>query len=151
MLRVAATLKFDDVTRYMNEKKRKTRKPSKRYKLNKRKRLAEKKANPAPPRPKLNKRGLLRISDEAVQEMILGLCREAGLAGDVRPETIARALYPDQWQTMLKRVRFTAKQLTTKGDLLILRKGQPVEPDEMKGLVRLRITEQGLGAMDEEE
>lgn len=103
-----------------------------------------------PPKPKLNKRGLKRISDELVHDTILQLCREAGLEGSTRPETIAQTLYPEQWQTMLKRVRFTAKQLAIKGDLVILRKGKPVEPDVAKGLIRLRITEQGLATEEEE-
>jgi hypothetical protein len=101
------------------------------------------------PREKLNRQGLRRIADEAVREAILQMCREQGVAGSVKPEAVAQAIYPDKWQTMLKRVRLMAKQMAQAGDLLILRKGQAVDPEEAKGLIRLQITEQGM--VDDEE
>ena len=102
------------------------------------------------PREKLNKQGLRRIADALVRETILQMCREAGLTGSVKPEVIAQTIYPEKWQRMLKRVRLMAKQMAVAGDLLILRKGQPVDPEEAKGLIRLQITEQGLTADEEE-
>jgi hypothetical protein len=77
------------------------------------------------------------------------MCREQGVAGSVKPEAVAQAIYPEKWQTMLKRVRLMAKQMAEAGDLLILRKGQAVDPEEAKGLIRLQITEQGM--VDDEE
>jgi hypothetical protein len=68
----------------------------------------------------------------------------------VKPEAVAQAIYPEKWQTMLKRVRLLAKQMALAGDLLILRKGQPADPEEAKGLIRLQITEQSLTADEEE-
>lgn len=85
-----------------------------------------------------------RVSDEEVYETIVAMCRRAGLAGDVRPEDVARAILPEHWRTVLKRVRLFSKKLAQDGRVVILRKGQPADPDEMKGLVRLRITERGL-------
>lgn len=102
------------------------------------------------PREKLNKQGLRRIADELVRETILQMCREQGLDGSVKPEAVAQAIYPEKWQTMLKRVRLLAKQMALAGDLLILRKGQPADPEEAKGLIRLQITEQSLTADEEE-
>ncbi len=105
---------------------------------------------PSEPRQKLNRQGLRRIADDLVRETILQMCREQGLTGSVKPEAIAQAIYPEKWQRMLKRVRLMAKQMAQVGDLLILRKGQPVDPEAAKGLIRLRITEQGLVADEEE-
>ena len=102
------------------------------------------------PREKLNKQGLRRIADAVVRETILQMCREAGVASSVKPEAIAQAIYPEKWQRMLKRVRLMGKQMAVAGDLVILRKGQSVDPEEAKGLIRLQITEQGL-TVDEEE
>ncbi len=90
-----------------------------------------------------------KVSDEEVYETIVQMCREAGLAGSVRPEDVARMLLPDHWQTILKRVRLFSKKLAQNGRILILRKGKPADPEEFKGLIRLQITEAGL--MDEEE
>jgi hypothetical protein len=136
-----------------------TKKP-KQYSNTKRRRGKQKRKAKAPipqavePRPKLNKRGLLRIADEDIRETILHMCLEAGEESGVRPEAIAQAIYPEQWQTMLKRIRLMAKQMALAGDLLILRKGQVADPEEAKGLIRLRITPQGVKTLlhdDEEE
>ena len=94
-----------------------------------------------------------RVSDDEVRETILQMCRAAGLDGSVRPEDVARVILPDFWQTLLKRIRLMAKQLTVAGKLTILRKGEPADPNEFKGLIRLQITELGLqpeGADEEE-
>lgn len=90
-----------------------------------------------------------KVSDEEVYATILHLCRAAGLEGSTRPEDVARALLPDHWQTILKRVRLFSKKLAQNGRVHILRKGQPTDPDDFKGVIRLRITAAGL--IDEEE
>ncbi len=85
-----------------------------------------------------------RVSDEEVRETILQMCRTAGLAGDVRPEDVARRILPEHWQTLLKRIRLMSKHLAVAGKLTILRKGVPADPAEFKGLIRLQITELGM-------
>ena len=90
-----------------------------------------------------------RISDEEARETILTMCREAGLDGAVRPESVARAILPNHWQTLLKRIRLMSKQLAAAGRITILRKGEPADPRDFKGIIRLRITEAGR-RMDEE-
>ena len=85
-----------------------------------------------------------RVSDEEVRETILNMCREAGLDGVVRPEAVARVILPDHWQTLLKRIRLMSKQLAVAGLLTILRKGEPADPKEVKGLIHLQITAAGL-------
>lgn len=84
------------------------------------------------------------MSDELVYNTILEMSAEAGLEGTVRPELIAQKLLPNHWQTLLKRVRKTAAKQALAGDLLILRKGEVADPEDFKGLVKFRITEQGL-------
>lgn len=90
-----------------------------------------------------------RISDEAVRETILQMCAAAGPDDSVRPEDVAMELYPEDWQSLLKRVRLLAKQLAQAGEIEILRKGEPVDPEEFKGLIRLRITEAFLRGENE--
>ena len=80
-----------------------------------------------------------RISDEAVVETIIQLCAAAGLDDSIRPEDVALEVSPEDWQSLLKRVRLAAKQLAQAGHVVILRKGQPADPDDFKGLIRLRI------------
>lgn len=80
-----------------------------------------------------------RISDEAVYETIIQLCTAAGEDGQVRPEDVAMGLHPDDWQLLLKRIRLAARQMADQGYIDILRKGEPVDPDDFKGVYRLRI------------
>lgn len=123
----------------------------------------KKKSKPARSKPKvLRKREAAlieekrkkKISDARVEEVLFGQLVTAGLSGNIRPEDVARELYPDEWQTLLKRVRLMAKQQALAGNLVILRKGKEADPNEFKGLIRLRVTEQYLGlerGNDEEE
>jgi hypothetical protein len=85
-----------------------------------------------------------RVSDEEIRESILAHCRAAGPAGRVRPEDVAIALLPDHWQTLTKRVRLASRQLAREGKVVILRKGEPVDPDDFRGVYRLRITGAGM-------
>ena len=79
-----------------------------------------------------------KISDEAVVETILQLCA-ADEDGVVRPEDVAMELYPEDWQSLTKRIRLIARQLTEAGHIIILRKGQPADPNDFKGVYRLQI------------
>jgi hypothetical protein len=106
-------------------------------------------AKPAPQEKSdvhFNKKKKKRISDELVRETILGMCENAGILSSVRPEAIAKELYPEEWQTMLKRVRLMAKQLAIAGKINILRKGKVADPEEAKGIISLQFIEN-----DEEE
>ncbi|KAA3663688.1 MAG: DUF3253 domain-containing protein, partial [Chloroflexi bacterium] len=58
-----------------------------------------------------NGRKKRRISDESIVEMIVQLCAAAYPDNQVRPEDVAIAIYPDDWQSLLKRLRLTARQL----------------------------------------
>ncbi len=79
-----------------------------------------------------------KISDEAVVETILQLCA-ADEESVVRPEDVAMELYPEDWQSLTKRIRLTARQLAEAGHIIIVRKGQPVDPNDFKGVYRLQI------------
>ena len=61
----------------------------------------------------------------------------------VEPAEVAKALQPEQWQRMLPKVRATALGLMRQGRLTITKKGKPVDPDNFRGVTRLRLpTEQ---------
>ncbi len=80
-----------------------------------------------------------KISDEAIIETILQMCAAAGPEGKVKPEDVAVELYPEDWQSLVKRIRLTARQLAEAGHIDILRKGEPADPHDFKGVYRLRI------------
>jgi hypothetical protein len=85
-----------------------------------------------------------RVSDAEVEETIIDLCRQAGMEGKVRPEDVARFILPDHWRTLLHRIRVTSVHLAHNGRIEILRKGEPADPDDFKGVYRLRITAKGM-------
>ena len=103
------------------------------------------KHNNPPPKPRRRP----RVSDQLVEETLLKMCAEAGLDGSVRPEEVARALLNDQWQTLLHRLKIVASKRALAGDIVILRKGEVADPEEFKGLIKLRITPQGQAAVAE--
>ncbi|MTJ83077.1 MAG: DUF3253 domain-containing protein [Telmatospirillum sp.] len=64
------------------------------------------------------------------------------------PQELARAFYaqrakagdpPDAWRRYLTAMRQQAMSLARSGDLEFLRKGKPVAPDDVKGVVRIRL------------
>ncbi len=80
-----------------------------------------------------------KISDEAVVETIIQLCA-ADEDGIVRPEDVAMELYSQDWQSLTKRIRLISRQLAEAGHIIILRKGEPADPNDFKGVYRLQIS-----------
>jgi hypothetical protein len=61
-----------------------------------------------------------------------------GPAASICPSEVARALAPEAWRPLLGPVRQAALGLVAAGEIEILRKGKPVPPEEMRGVIRLR-------------
>lgn len=78
---------------------------------------------------------------------ILDLTQTSGRAGSISPTDAARAVAaalmpncgPDAWHTYLAPIRRSAVALARDGRIEILRKGKPVDPTGVKGVIRLRI------------
>jgi hypothetical protein len=51
---------------------------------------------------------------------------------------VARAVSAENWRPLLGAVRKVAADLARQGKIEILRKGKPINPDEMRGVIRLR-------------
>ncbi|MBD3835789.1 DUF3253 domain-containing protein [Brevundimonas sp.] len=62
-----------------------------------------------------------------------------GPGKSIEPAEVAKALQPEQWQRMLPKVRTTALGLMRQGRLTITKKGKPVDPDDFRGVTRLRL------------
>ena len=56
----------------------------------------------------------------------------------IEPAEVAKELQPEQWQRMLPKVRATALGLMRQGKLTITKKGKAVDPDNFRGVTRLR-------------
>ena len=63
-----------------------------------------------------------------------------GVGGkSIEPADVAKDLQPEQWQRMLPKVRHCALSLMRQGRLTITKKGKPVDPDNFRGVTRLRL------------
>ncbi|KZD12664.1 DUF3253 domain-containing protein [Oceanibaculum pacificum] len=78
-----------------------------------------------------------------LQEAILTLAAERGPAKSICPSEAAKAVRPDDWNRLMGLTRQAAIQLARAGRIDILRKGKPVDPEAVKGVIRLRLAAGG--------
>ena len=76
---------------------------------------------------------------EAVEAAIFDLLAKAGPGKSVSPEQVARAVEPERWRRLMGHVRGTAIGLARTGRLVITRHGKPADPDDFKGVYRLKL------------
>ena len=85
---------------------------------------------------------------DTVAISILTSLTDAGPGKAISPEIAAREYAetrrrdsdpPDFWRRYLNAVRQQAKHLARMGRIEILRKGKPVDPNDFKGVYRLRL------------
>ena len=75
-----------------------------------------------------------------IEATILRLLNEAGEGRSISPTDAARVLKPDaEWHVLMPAVRRVAVGLAVAGRLVIYRKGEPVDPQDFKGVYRLGL------------
>ena len=86
-------------------------------------------------------------------EIILELTAERGAGKSICPTEAARAAAskPEDWRKVLPHVRAAAVNLAREGQLLILRKGKPVDPEDFKGVYRLAVNPDAPAPLLEED
>jgi Protein of unknown function (DUF3253) len=57
----------------------------------------------------------------------------------VSPEEVARTVDPEGWRRLLGQVRAVSRGLARQGKLVILRHNKPANPEDFKGVYRLRL------------
>lgn len=77
--------------------------------------------------------------NEQIDEQILSLVNARGLGKTICPSEVARAIRPDNWRPLMKKVRQSAIRLADTGDISIYRKGKPIPTDEVRGIIRLGL------------
>lgn len=78
------------------------------------------------------------IRDEQIRDELLRQVEARGAGKSICPSEVARALAPE-WHGLMNRIRAVAAGLSREQRIDILRKGKPVEPEAMKGVIRLRL------------
>lgn len=87
-------------------------------------------------------------SDAAIREEILRQTAARGSGRSICPSEVARALAGgDQgpWRPLMEPVRRAAVGLVRDGRIEILRKGKPVPPEAVRGVIRLRAAADTTG------
>lgn len=96
-------------------------------------------AAPSPPRVRVP-REKMPAGERAIEAAILSYVAAAG-GGSTTPVDVAMAMGAD-WRSKLTAVRRAAINLALDGHIEILRKGKPVDPVGVKGVIRLRAAAQ---------
>ena len=79
------------------------------------------------------------MTSDPIEASILSLTASRGPEKSICPSEVARALRPEGWQSLMTPVRQAAIRLSVAGRIDILRKGKPVAPDAVHGVIRLRL------------
>jgi hypothetical protein len=87
------------------------------------------------------------MSDQAakIDQTIRELLAQHGHDRTISPTDVARAIAgadEKQWRLLMKPVRARAILLAGQNDIVILRKGKPVDPKNFKGVYRLALAPQ---------
>jgi hypothetical protein len=88
-------------------------------------------------------------SEQALEDAILRLVAERGQGKSICPSEAARAVggpKQEEWNRLMGPVRRIAIRLADQGQIVILRKGKPVDPHEFRGVYRLALPPDGIGA-----
>jgi hypothetical protein len=81
---------------------------------------------------------------EALEAAMLSLTAARGPGKTICPSEAARAVggeHPYGWGPLMQPARKIAVRLMKEGRIVITRKGRPVDPDDFRGVYRLRLPE----------
>ncbi|MCE6988617.1 DUF3253 domain-containing protein [Dyadobacter sp. CY323] len=76
---------------------------------------------------------------DEIATTILSTAIHRGAEKSTCPSEIARMLFPDDWRKHMEDVREVAIDLHNKGSVVITQKGMPVDVENIKGPVRIKI------------
>ena len=85
------------------------------------------------------RRGGIGDLDRRIEAAILALVEARGRGASICPSEAARAIEAEAWKPLMPRIHNAARRLSRAGRLRILAGGKPIEPDAMRGPVRLTL------------
>ena len=74
-----------------------------------------------------------------IPQTILSIATERGPEKSTCPSEVARALFPNDWRKHMQEVRDAAIDLQKQGKVAITQKGEPVDVENIKGPIRIKI------------
>jgi hypothetical protein len=78
-----------------------------------------------------------------IQDTILSQLATVAPGKSIDPMSVAKAIQPERWQRLLGHVRTDAIELARQGQIVILRHNKPVNPEQFRGVYRLRLRQEG--------
>jgi hypothetical protein len=78
-----------------------------------------------------------------IQDTILSQLAAVAAGKSIDPMSVAKAVQPERWQRLLGHVRTDAIELAREGAIVILRHNKPVNPEQFRGVYRLRLRMEG--------
>jgi hypothetical protein len=78
-----------------------------------------------------------------IQDAILSQLAAVAAGKSIDPMSVAKAVQPERWQRLLGHVRTDAIELAREGTIVILRHNKPVNPEQFRGVYRLRLRQDG--------
>ena len=87
-----------------------------------------------------------RVKAAEIRERMIALASERGPKKAVDPMEVAVSIAGKDekiWRRLMKPIKDEAARLAKKNQIVVLRKGKPVEPDKIRGLWRYRILAEG--------
>jgi hypothetical protein len=79
------------------------------------------------------------VSDAVEDKIFEMLGAKVAPGKSIAPEEVARAVDPEGWRRLLGRVKAVARGLARDGRLVILRHNKPADPNDFKGVWRMRL------------
>jgi len=77
---------------------------------------------------------------QRVEETLLALLSQVREGESISPNDVAKTVDAENWRRELPKVRAIAIGLARQGRVDILRKGKPADPDDVRGIYRLRLS-----------
>ncbi|MEL6999046.1 MAG: DUF3253 domain-containing protein [Pseudomonadota bacterium] len=81
-------------------------------------------------------------SPAEIAAAILGVLAERDPGKTICPSEAARRLDPDHWRRLMTPVREVAKSMVREGRLEIRRKGEIIDPLDVRGVIRLALPQE---------
>lgn len=78
------------------------------------------------------------VSDRELEDRIRELLYARAADSSICPSDVARAIAPDEWRPLMEPVRQAARRLVAAGEVEITQRGAVVDPDSMRGPIRIR-------------
>jgi Protein of unknown function (DUF3253) len=79
------------------------------------------------------------MDKSTIAQAIINMATERGVDKSICPSDVARNLFAPNWRKYMDEVRAAAVDLQRQGKVVITRKNQPVDVNNIKGPIRIKI------------